>query len=106
MNNLVSHASNKVATLEPLRFGEFLRDKNLISDEQWIAALADHWSSRRHRRIGDTIIALGVLPTEVIEDQARVFHHGLDVVEIEPRSQRVTVPLPVPSLGRHARLPS
>lgn len=71
------------ATLEPVRFGEFLRDRNLISDEQWLAALADHWS-RPHRLIGTTIVDNGFLPIEVIEAEARAFHDDLDVVEVEP----------------------
>ena len=91
------HPASRVATLEPLRFAEYLREKHLISDEQWLAALADHWSSRTHGRIGETLIAQGVLPTEVVEDQARVFHDELDVLEIVPRAERVTIPIPVSS---------
>src|SRR5688500_487328 len=75
------------ATLEPVRFGEFLRDRNLISDEQWIAALADHWSAPKRRRIGQTIIDNGFLSPDIVEVQARAFHDELDVVEIaEPAS--------------------
>ena len=80
-------------TLEPVRFGEFLRDRSLISDEQWLAALAAHWSDRG-RRIGETIVAFGYLPPHVVESEARVFHDDLDVVEIVPRSERVTAQLP------------
>lgn len=72
------------ATLEPVRFGEFLRDRNLISDEQWLAALADHWSTP-HRTIGATIVDNGFLPIEVVEAEARTFHDDLDVVEVEHR---------------------
>jgi hypothetical protein len=85
-----------VATLEPVRFGEFLRDRNMITDEQWLAALADHWSGRAHRRIGATIVAQGVLSYEVVEEEARVFHDDLDVIEVAgPRSEKKTVPLAV-----------
>ena len=84
-----------IATLEPVRFGEFLRDRNLISDEQWLAALAEHWSAPRRIRIGDTIVANGFLPTEVVEAEARAFHDDLDVVEVIPRSEKVTVPAPL-----------
>src|SRR5439155_14272005 len=49
-----------LATLEPVRFGEFLRDREMITDEQWLAALADHWSAERRTRIGSTIVAHGV----------------------------------------------
>lgn len=68
--------------LQPIRFGEFLRDRNLITEEQWIAALAAHWSDRRrHRTIGATIAAQGFLPGEAIEREAAAFH-GLDVIEV------------------------
>lgn len=86
------------ATLEPVRFGEFLRDRNLISDEQWLAALAQHWSEplegRRGRRlIGTTIIESGFLPAEVVEAEARVFHDDLEVVEVVPRTEKTTIPV-------------
>jgi hypothetical protein len=88
------------ATLEPVRFGEFLRDRNLISDEQWLAALARHWSeplNGRRRMIGTTIIESGFLPAEVVEAEARVFHDDLEVVEVmgQPeRSEKTTIPVP------------
>jgi hypothetical protein len=97
------------ATLEPVRFGEFLRDRQLISEEQWLAALAQHWSepldTRRgvpagRRLIGTTIIENGYLPADVVESEARVFHDDLDVVEIvdasstrDERSEKVTLPV-------------
>ncbi len=90
----MTHVRSTDATLEPVRFGEFLRDRNLISDEQWLAALADHWSSRSHKRIGATIVANGFLPADVVEAEARTFHDDLDVVEVVPRSERNTIPLP------------
>jgi hypothetical protein len=86
-----------LATLEPVRFGEFLLTKNLITDEQWLAALADHWScaaTGRYRRIGTTIIEWGFLAPEVVEAEARAFHDDIDVIEVIPRSERVTVPPP------------
>ena len=96
-----------MATLEPVRFGEFLRDRNLISDEQWLAALADHWSSPKRRRIGTTIIENGFLPAEIVEAEARLFHDELEVVEYGDdtldetlaRSERTTLPaMPVPRI--------
>ena len=86
---------SSIATLEPVRFGEFLRDRNLISDDQWLAALAEHWSAPRRVRIGDTIVANGFLPIEVVESEARAFHDDLEVVEVIPRSEKVTVPAPL-----------
>jgi hypothetical protein len=89
-----------VATLEPVRFGEFLLHRSLITDEQWLAALAEHWSAAyrgRRVRIGSTIVDNGFLARDVVEREARAFHDEIDVVEIVedlPRSERVTVPPP------------
>lgn len=89
--------SRLVATLEPVRFGEFLRDRHLITDEQWLAALAEHWSASKRVRIGATIVAKGFLPAEIVEAEAQAFHDGLEVVEVVealPRSERTTLPIP------------
>lgn len=71
----------RVAVLETVRFGEFLRDQLLLSDEQWLAALAAHWSAEPRRRIGETVVALGFLSRDSIERAAAEFHDGLDVIE-------------------------
>jgi hypothetical protein len=88
------HAARSVATLEPVRFGEFLLHRQLISDEQWIAALAAHWSALaaggKRRKFGSTIVAHGFLAKEVVEAEARAFHDDIEVVEVTPRSERVT----------------
>ncbi|HEY1814055.1 MAG TPA: hypothetical protein VGG74_17005 [Kofleriaceae bacterium] len=74
--------------------------RHLISDEQWLAALADHWSGffrGRYLRIGATIVESGFLAPEVVEREARAFHDEIDVVEIDdplPSSERVTIPPP------------
>lgn len=87
------NSAPKLATLEPVRFGEFLRDRHLISDEQWLAALATHWSALpRARRIGATIVAAGFLPVEVVEAEARAFHDDIEVIEVVPRSEKTTIP--------------
>lgn len=65
--------------LERIRFGEFLVEKKLLSDEQLIAALAEHWSNGGN--IGSAISRAGFLPPEEIERQAALYH-GLDVIEI------------------------
>src|SRR5689334_4703195 len=90
-------APSPLATLEPVRFGEFLLHKNLISDEQWLAALAEHWSAGGRTRvsIGSTIVANGFLAREVVEREARAFHEDIEVVEVIPRSEKNTLPLPV-----------
>ena len=80
--NMIASRPQIIATLEPVRFGEFLRDRNLISDEQWLAALADHWSAPARRRIGATIIMNGFLSADVVEAEARAFHDDLDVIEV------------------------
>ena len=67
--------------LETIRFGEYLREKQLLSDEQLIEALAVHWSERRGR-IGRAIVDRGFLSAEEIERHARTYH-GLDVIEID-----------------------
>ena len=85
---------SRPATLEPVRFGEFLLLRHRISDEQWLAALAAHWSAPTRRRIGATIVENGFLSKDLVEAEARVFHDEIDVVEIVPRSERVTVPPP------------
>ena len=94
------HPSRPVATLEPVRFGEFLLHRHRITDEQWLAALAEHWSAAscgRYQRIGATIAGQGFLAAESIEAEARVFHEEIEVVEITdrtPRSERPTLELP------------
>lgn len=97
-----SAAMTAPATLEPVRFGEFLRDRHLITDEQWLAALADHWSSPRRRRLGTVIVEAGFLPYDTVEAEARAFHDELEVVEVAgpdeldeahlPRSEKTTLP--------------
>ena len=81
-NRNPSSLTSAAAVLEPLRFGEYLRERNLITDEQLIAALASHWSDRRFS-IGRTLVEQGILPLELVEAEARAYHHELDVVEIE-----------------------
>jgi hypothetical protein len=70
-----------LAQLQPIRFGEFLRDRNLITEEQWLAALAEHWSVRGFT-IGEMIARHGYLPAHEIEREARAFH-DLDIVEVD-----------------------
>jgi hypothetical protein len=65
--------------LQRIRFGEFLVEKNMLSDEQLLAALAEHWSNGG--RIGAAISRNGFLPSDEIERQAALYH-DLDVIEI------------------------
>ena len=71
--------ASKRKQLQRIRFGEYLVEKDLISDEQLIAALADHWSNGG--TIGAAISRSGFLSAEVIEHQAALYH-DLDVIEI------------------------
>lgn len=65
--------------LERIRFGEFLREQELISDEQLLAALGDHWSNGG--LLGAAIARAGFLSSDEVERHASRFH-SLDVVEI------------------------
>jgi hypothetical protein len=65
--------------LEPIRFGEFLCEQNLITDEQLLEALGDHWSNGGS--IGTAIARRGFLAAEEIERQAARYH-ALDVIEV------------------------
>lgn len=77
----LSRGTHHGATLEPVRFGEFLRDRAVITDEQWLAALALHWSSPGSR-VGEAIVRQGFLSAGRVEDEARAFHDDLAVVEV------------------------
>lgn len=75
---------NEGHTLEPIRFGEFLREKRLLDDAQLLEALAFHWSNGG--RLGAAISHIGLLPREVVQRELAVYHgldSGLDVVEID-----------------------
>ena len=75
--------------------------RNLINDEQWLCALAAHWSAAGSHRltIGSTIVASGFLACEIVEREARAFHEDIEVVEVIPRSERLTV-MGLPHLHR------
>jgi len=87
------------AALVTVRFGEFLRDRHLISDEQWLAALAAHWSESPRRRLGDTLVELGLMASALVEEAADVFHDGLDVVEVQLSTQTLSAALPVGAMA-------
>ena len=71
----------QVQMLETIRFGEYLREKQLLTEEQLIDALAAHWSERRGR-LGHAIVDLGFLSREEVERHARTYH-ALAVIEID-----------------------
>jgi hypothetical protein len=74
------HATAAKPALQPIRFGEFLYERKLLTEEQLLEALADHWSNGG--RIGTVIGLLGFLSPQEVEKQASVYH-GLDVIEVE-----------------------
>lgn len=80
-----AHAAVRQAVLVTVRFGEYLREQLLLSDEQWLSALAAHWSDEPRRRFGDAVVAQGFLSADAIERAAVEFHDGLEVIEIGGR---------------------
>jgi hypothetical protein len=70
----------KRAILEPIRFGEFLREKNAINDEQLLDALAEHWA--HGERLGESVTRRGYASSEDVERLADEYH-GLSVVEVD-----------------------
>jgi len=65
--------------LQPIRFGEFLYERQLLTDEQLLEVLAEHWSNGG--RIGSAVTRMGILSRQEVERQASVYH-GLDVIEV------------------------
>jgi hypothetical protein len=72
-------SSGSQPNLQPIRFGEFLYERKLITDEQLLEALGDHWCNGGS--IGTAIARRGFLAVEEIERQA-AHYHALDVVEV------------------------
>ncbi len=54
------------------RFGEFLYDNKLISEEELLAVLADHWSNGG--RIGVALARTGLLTPSQVERWAAIYH--------------------------------
>jgi hypothetical protein len=67
-------------SLEPIRFGEFLYERQLITEEELICALGEHWSNGG--RIGTAISRLGLLQRDEVE-RAAAAYHTLEIVELE-----------------------
>jgi hypothetical protein len=79
-SNVEVVGSNRKQLLEPIRFGEFLREKNAITDEQLLDALADHW--QHGGLLGATIARRGFLSVDEVERLADEYHL-LQVVEVD-----------------------
>jgi hypothetical protein len=70
----------KRGTLEPIRFGEFLRERNAIDDGQLLDALADHWA--HGGRLGATVVRRGFMTVDRVEELAAEYH-ALRTVELD-----------------------
>ena len=65
--------------LSSIRFGEYLYQRELISEEQLLEALGDHWSNGG--TIGAAICRQGILEREEVERQAAAYH-AVETVEV------------------------
>jgi len=65
--------------LETIRFGEYLFERSVITEEQLLCALGEHWSNGG--RIGAAIARLGLLESDEVERHAADYHE-LDIVEV------------------------
>lgn len=73
--------------LEVIRFGDFLRDKRLVSDEQLLSALAHHWAAQvqgQRTRLGESLVACGILSREIVASQLLQFC-DTSIVDVEVR---------------------
>jgi len=59
--------------LVPVRFGEFLVERQLIDEGQLLDALAEHWMTGR--KLGESIARKGYLPPAEVEQLASEFHN-------------------------------
>lgn len=78
--NLTKPSAASKPHLLPIRFGEFLCERRLITDEQLLDALGDHWCNGG--RIGNAIARRGFLSPDIVEREATAYHE-LDTIEID-----------------------
>ncbi len=57
--------------LQPMRFGDFLIERNLLDEGQLLDALADHWMSGC--AIGESVVRRGYLTQEQLAEQLRAY---------------------------------
>jgi hypothetical protein len=57
--------------LQPVRFGDFLLEKNVIDEGQLLDALADHWMSGC--RIGEAVVRRGYLSSDELSQRLKEF---------------------------------
>ena len=76
---LVQLSGSGKKSLELIRFGDFLREKNALTDEQLLDVLAEHWA--HGERLGTAVARRGFLSLDQIERFADEYHL-LQVVEV------------------------
>jgi hypothetical protein len=59
--------------LTRVHFGEFLLERQAITDQQLLDALADHWASGR--RVGDVLVRKGSIEREAVERLAEEYQN-------------------------------
>jgi len=59
--------------LQPIRFGDFMVERRLISEKQLLDALAEHWMSGC--RIGESVARRGYVPQADVERLAIEFQN-------------------------------
>jgi hypothetical protein len=64
-------ATTTTNALQPMRFGDFLIERNLIDHGQLLDALAHHWLSGC--AIGEAVVRRGYLTEEQIAEQLRAY---------------------------------
>ena len=77
--------SGKKASLELIRFGDFLREKKALTDEQLLDVLAEHWA--HGERLGAAVARRGFLSSDEVERFADEYHL-LHVVEVDTMNER------------------
>jgi hypothetical protein len=60
-----------MSKLQPVRFGDFLLERQAIDEAQLLDSLAEHWISGR--RLGEAVAKKGYLPASEVERLAREF---------------------------------
>jgi hypothetical protein len=68
----IVNASSSTA-LQPVRFGEFLVERNVISEGALLDSLADHWV--QGCRLGESVARRGYLPSDEVERLAAEFQN-------------------------------
>jgi hypothetical protein len=67
--------------LKEIRFGEYLLDRQAITEEQFLDALAEHWADGGRTKFGVAVSRRGFLPADAIEALAAEYH-AIKVVDV------------------------